>query len=212
MNIYVALGLWAFGLTGVPALIWFILWRNSFRHPVQVFIQTGKDPSDVVKAEDMCKVVENDGVKMIKFRRMRGNAPVAEGKLWLKFAPKNLQIDVSKAWETHNIANKLLRGLCVYRSVDGQYHYMDITQEKDLRVLSSDNTAFIVRQLHNNHRITSTMRERLITLGIGGIVFIVLGVAFIMFLVYLSQNAANLCTVQADPGVVADTVTGLVGA
>lgn len=214
MNATVLLALMVGALTAGPLLIAFWLWRRSFIHYVRVAIQTGNDPSDVVWAEDVCKVTERNGTNLIRFRRLKGECQSPSGNFWYKFTPKNLVLDVTKIWKTAGLENKLARGLFLYRSIDGQYHPMEITRAGEFRVLTSDNRAFLIQCDREATALMMTGRQQLFAVIAVVVAIMVLGILFILFLVYLGKNVDSFCSsaqVAANSGIV-QTVTSAVGA
>lgn len=187
------------GFIILPATIGFIFYQKSFIHKVWIAIQTGTDRGDVVWKEDRFKVVNKLGHHTIIFKKARGGAPSPAGNLWTKLlSSKNAEIDFDAGlWKTKGMANKIQRGLFLYRTIEGEYHPMSIIDDKagnvTFKVLSQDNRAFLIAVDRDVQNLTLTGKKQLITLLAVIVAIVILGICFILFLVYLGQNTDKLC-------------------
>lgn len=210
MNVLIILGVIVFLFIVTPLAVWFFLWNKSFIHKVQVAVQTGEDPTDVIWKEDRFKVIDKGGYNLIVFKFMRGGARAPIGDRWTKFMiGNNTVVDVTNLWKTKNIANKIQRGLFLYRNLDGQFSPMKINREGDFQVLSENNRAYLIRANTEAQRLVMTGKQQLTAVVIVVVALMILGVAFVMTLVYLGQvfsDSSSMCAVGqavAENGLVA---------
>jgi hypothetical protein len=210
MNVIITFGVIVFLFIVTPLLFWLWIWNKSFIHTVRVAVQTGEDPTDVVWKTDKFKVIDRDGYNQIAFKYMKGGARAPSGDKWTKFITRdNLTVDITKFWKTKNLPNLIQRGLFLYRSLDGQFSPMVITKGGDFKVLPEDNRAFIVQTQRDVSRLVMTGKQQLIAVVIVVVAMLVLGISFVMMLVYLGQvftSNAAMCAVGqavAENGLVA---------
>jgi flagellar basal body-associated protein FliL len=201
------------GMIAFPAAIWAFFWWNSFKHKVWIAKQSGKDESDVIWVEDKCKVVDINGEHQIKFRGHKGGSPSFPGGFWTKVFPKKLPHSMSeKQW--YEMKKSLGRGIFLYQTTEGEFHPMRIQTDnegfKSFRVLTQDNRGFIIRSLSDNNELAFNGRKQMITyIAIAG-VFIILAICFIIWLVYLTESASNVCNVASSS--FTETAQGVIGA
>ena len=215
------------GFIFLPAVIGFVWYQKSFIHKCWIAIQTGTDRGDVVWKEDRFKVVNKLGHHTIIFKHSRGGAPSPAGTFWTKLIhKKNAVVDYDAGlWKTKGLANKIQRGLFLYRTIEGEFHPMSIVDVGDLdkdgkptaavtfKVLSQDNRAFLIAADRDVQNLTLTGKKQLIAIIAVIIAIVILGICFILFLVYLGQNTDKLCGVGQtvrDSGII-EGVQGAIG-
>lgn len=198
------------GIIVIPAAIWLFMWWTSFTHKVWIAKQSGRDESDVIWVEDKCKVKDEKGQHVITFRGHKGASPSFPGEFWTKVFKLKAAKVTDEDWPF--VRKNIGRGLYLYQTTEGEFHPMRIVSEgtrKGFKVLSQDNRGFVIRSLSDNNELTlSGRRQMFIYLAVAG-VFIVLVVAFIMWLVYITETATNLCGVAGSN--VLETLQGTVG-
>lgn len=195
---YIALVALIIGLFVIgPIAAFLIMWNSSFIHRVRIAIQTGEDANDVVWKEEKFKVIERSGYHTIVFKWMKGGAQSPPGNFWTKFLiGKNTVVNFdTPLWVKQGMRNKIARGLYLYRSIDGQFHPMNISKEGNFRVLTQDNRSFLINSDRDAQKLLMTGKQQAITLIAIVIGIIVLGLCFLFFLIYLGNNVSNLCGV-----------------
>lgn len=210
MNILIVLAVIVFLFIVTPLAVWLYIWNKSFVHRVHVAIQTGTDPTDVVWKSDRFKVIDQGGYNLIVFKFMKGGARAPTGDRWTKFLIGDKTVaDVSNLWKTHNMPNLIQRGLFLYRNLEGQFRPMAIQADGTFKVLSEDNRAYLIRKNTEAQRLLMTGKQQLIAVVIVVVALLVLGIAFVMVLVYLGQvfsSTSSMCAVGqavAEQGIMA---------
>ena len=203
-------GLLAIGLfIVIPALIAWFIWEKTFRYKCFIAKQTGNDPDNVVWFEDKFKVLQKEGYYRIIFRRQISQSQSFPGELWSKFfRNKSIKFDNNR-WMHLNIPKHIARGLFLYQTTEGEYHPMRLERDGVMKTLSQDNRAFLVHQFKKSAELALTPRKQIIAIAavIGGIV--ILGICFVLFLVYLTDAAADICGTAGNTFI--DTATNTIG-
>lgn len=214
MNIGLIIALILGAIIFIPALIWYAWWEISFNLKVQIFKQVGKDPNDVIRVQDRFKVRQKNGVYTILFRNQLSNTPSPPFMYWTKYLPKQKEY-TEEQWKSADFSRQIKRGLMLYQGTEGDYRPLEFVKDGEhtkAKILSQDNRRWVMSKLREESEFTLSKRQQLIIYGGIIIAFIVLGIAFIMFLIYLSENAANLCQFGAsNTGQFIQTVQGAVG-
>jgi len=183
----------------IPALVWFIWWNKSFVHKMWIAKQSGKEVTDVIWIEDKFKVVDKGGEHIIILKRHHGKTPSFKGEFWAKvFKVKNTVINIDSSEWTVHLRKHLGRGMFVYQSTEGEFHPMSILEAKgDLgfKILPQDNRGFIIRSMSQTNELSlNSHKQMIIYLAIVG-AFVILVIAFVLWLIYMTESASNLCGV-----------------
>lgn len=201
------------GFIVVPMIIWFIFWTTSFRYPVTIHRQVGETFGNTVEFDDKFKVREKDGHHVIIFKRQMGGSQSFPGEFWTKVFKNKSQKFTDDQWHSMLRSGKISRKLHLYQTTEGEFHPIGIGVDKEgkptFKVLPQDNRAYLVNRFKKNNEMTMDSRKQLIVyLAITG-GFLMLVVAFVLWLVYMTESAANICGV-AGPNFIS-TAQGVVG-
>lgn len=201
------------GIVVIPALIWLWWWNTSFIHKATIFKQSGKDVSDVIQFEDKFKVIDRNGVHLIVFKRQQGKSPSFPGSSWLKWMRhKTIKITDENEWSV--MRKHLSRGAMFYQTTEGEYHPVGFVKNDkglaELKVLTQDNRLFLVSTYQEINDLTWTTRKQLIALAVIIGAIILLGVCFVLFLVYLTEASSNASAV-ASPSFIETASNVVVG-
>lgn len=215
MNIGLLIGLLLGALIFIPLLIWYVWWEISFNLKVQIFKQVGKDSNDVIRVQDRFKVRQKNGVYTIIFRNQLSNTPSPPYMYWTKYLGKSKEY-TEEQWKTLDLSRQIKRGLMLYQGTEGDYRPIefvkDATGVEKAKILSQDNRRWVMSKLREEAEFTLSKKQQLIIYGGIIIAFIILAVVFVMFLIYLSENAQNVCAFgQSTTGQFIQTVQGAVG-
>lgn len=181
----------------IPALIWFIIWNASFVHRALIFKQAGADVSDVIMVEDKFKVVERDGFYLIILKRHYSKTPAFPGRFWFKWLKNKTIKFTNEEWLNKNMRKDIARGLMLYQTTEGELRPVGFEKDDDqvvkLKVLAQDNRAWVVHASKKVNELTLSSRKQLISIlaVIGAI--LILGVCFVLFIVYVSEAGADIC-------------------
>lgn len=201
MNIGITIALILGGLLFIPAVTAFVFWDRGFNYRVEIIKQVGKDPNDVIRVRDRFKVRQKNGVHTIIFRNQmrttwsREETPSIPFRYWTKYLKKEIKY-TDDQWNNMDLSRSIKRGLLLYQSTEGDYRPIEFAYDKEgvkAKILSQDNRRWTVSKLREESEFTLSKTQQLIVYGGITIAFIIMGVAFVMFLIYLSESAANLC-------------------
>lgn len=197
MTVFITVLSFVLALIFIPLGIWFVWWNKSFIHRVWIAKQSGQEVTDVIWVEDKFKVVNKNGEHTIIFKRHHGGAPSFSGDFWAKVL-KNQTIKINsddEKWKRY-LKKQLGRGMFLYQSTEGEFNPMSIIQTPGgtaFKVLPQDNRGFIVRGMSEVNELSlNSRRQMIIYLAIVG-AFVILVIAFVLWLIYMTESATNLC-------------------
>lgn len=198
-------------LIGGPLLFLFFFWWTSFKFTARIAKQAGDNVDDVIWIEDRFKVVKKDGYHIIKFRWQRETSTSIPYKFWSKHSKKK-PTWTDDQWKTLDMSKHLRRGLHLYMTTEGEYHPLVINKSGQFQILPQDNRAHIVSEFEHVNDLTLTPKKAYIAAGILGIAVIVLGIAFVFYLIYLQEaQMAALGAAQSAGNNFLNAAQGAVG-
>ena len=197
-------------LVGLPMIIGILWFFKSHRYTAKIARQTGESTNDVVWINDKFKVIEKGGQYMIKFLWQREKSQSFPFSVWSKYSNKKWKM-THEEWMRQDLSKHIRRGLILYQTTEGEFHPMTIATTGTFQVLPQDNRAFIVDQYNHVNELSITPTRAYIAAGILALAIVVLGVLFVLYLVYLSevQATANIAPRTND---FLNAAQGVVGA
>lgn len=216
MNIAVAV-LLLFSVLILVVIFMVLLYQKTFKYRVDIDVQSGDKPNSFIRLRDKCKVTKQKGGKVIiKFQKLRFVSPSIPFKWWLttnksrKYEiPRDGAGGLRADWS--DVRQRLDRGLHLYMSTEGELRPVHYNDEMQLdAVVSQDNRNFIIDQVKENAEIASGRWERFWSLAAGPITIIFLGIFFVLFLVYITKNAQEICNVPGHAQTVINATQGLI--
>lgn len=210
-------GVFLFIVLALPIIIWVIWWNISFVYPVWIARQVGKDPSDVIWFADKAKVRERRGSYEIIFKRQidsNKRSPSIPGEFWTKFWKNTSAKFTEEEWARMDMSKHLKKGLFMYQSAEGEYKPLSIMAGEDskvFRIISQDNRRWLADKTEETNEFALNKRQLLFMYGFIIVGMIILGIAFIMLLVYGTEYMQNICAQGPDVQNVLNSVQGFVG-
>lgn len=158
----------------LPAFAYFFFKMAAYKYPVVIFEQTGRRPQDYILSKTMAKIVNNEGSRALQLMGNSSPMPLFKGELWKKF----------------DIGDKLIKGLILYKTAEGNFKPMDVDFSKDeqyLTVLNED-TRFMLKNEDNwIQKLTSPKGAGWKMVLTVGLTIVGLGALFVIFVLFISQ-------------------------
>lgn len=173
-----------------------VLRGRMYKNRVWIARQTGSDPTDVIWVEDRFYAKNINGLWVLKFKNIKDEAPSFDGsvhtKALRKSPPKILRLTRDQ-WAALDMSRKLQRGLFLYETTEGEYFPLKIGVNIDgqhtLQRIDANTRMFLIKSTQNKNDLTRNRRREFLVLG--GIIAgcIVLGVIFVIGIIYIHNES-----------------------